>query len=245
MSKPEQVDLELDRDTLHDLFTASQVGRCVNSVTHDVNNLLGAIMAYGELVGLDAGLEEESQRMLADMMTAIRKSSALMGQLTSIAREERDLATSVRMHQFLDRSLDLRRYDIKVQQIALEVSAEPDERFWTVDEPKLTRALLYLISNAIEATVDTTPRVISLTLTTNQERAEIAVSNSGPVVPEGERATIFEPLYTTKRDGHLGMGLFLARKYLEHHRGSLDYEPSRGFVMTVPADTGLETTQIA
>ena len=38
------------------LFRASQVGSCVSSVTHDVNNYLGAILAYADLLGMSGNV---------------------------------------------------------------------------------------------------------------------------------------------------------------------------------------------
>ena len=80
----DQIDLNTDagREKLTLLFRYAQIGRCVNSVTHDVNNYLGAIMAYAELIGLDAQLPDDSQRMIGEIVSAVRKSSDLINNLT-------------------------------------------------------------------------------------------------------------------------------------------------------------------
>ena len=56
-------------ERLSEQFKHAQVGRCVNSVTHDVNNLLGAIMAYSELLSFDPGISEDGKTMAANIIT--------------------------------------------------------------------------------------------------------------------------------------------------------------------------------
>ena len=94
------------------LFRYSQIGQCVNSVTHDVNNLLGAIMAYSELISMDESIAADSKRMLGEVVEAVRKASGLMGNLTDIARKPRQDVRIVAPIQLMNRVIDLRRYEI-------------------------------------------------------------------------------------------------------------------------------------
>jgi signal transduction histidine kinase len=65
----------------------------------------------------------------------------------------------------------------------------------------------------------------------------VAVSDSGPGLPAGNLARIFEAFYTTKSSG-LGMGLSICRSIVEAHRGRLWATPNepRGavFCMMLP-----------
>ena len=61
------------REKLARLYRYAQVGHCVSSVTHDVNNFLGAVLAYAELVGLEKNQTPEALRMLGEVMSAVRK----------------------------------------------------------------------------------------------------------------------------------------------------------------------------
>ncbi|MCH7892107.1 MAG: bacillithiol biosynthesis cysteine-adding enzyme BshC, partial [Gemmatimonadetes bacterium] len=92
-------------DSVIEEFKYGQVGRCVNSVTHDVNNYLGAILAYAELVSLDPGTSEDSKRMLSDIVEAVRKSSGLMSTLTSIARPEKPVTSMVDVVKLVEQAV--------------------------------------------------------------------------------------------------------------------------------------------
>jgi signal transduction histidine kinase len=68
--------VDLTRQQLESLLHQAQTGRNINNVTHDVNNLLGAIMAYAELIEMDSD-DPEVNRMLREIVTAVEKGSAI------------------------------------------------------------------------------------------------------------------------------------------------------------------------
>jgi len=226
-------------DVLKQQYRYAQVGRCVSSVTHDVNNLLGAVLAYAELVQLDAQLGEESRRMLGEIMEAARRCSGLVNNLTSVARKERPDATLVEPATMLSRILDLRRYDLKVARISLVETYEPNLPSLVVDKPKLEQAIIYLITNAMESLEGATERRVGVMLSANDVSVEITVSSSGTPPPEGLWETMFEPFVSSKGQGHMGLGLHLAREIARLHDGDLRYESDRGYVLELPRLNGL------
>ena len=48
--------------------------------------------------------------------------------------------------------------------------------------------------------------------------ARVTVTDTGPGLPAGAEETVFDPFYTTKKDG-MGMGLSIVRSILESHGG--------------------------
>jgi len=218
------------------LFRYAQLGRCVNSVTHDVNNYLGAILAYVELVGMESTLSAESQRMLREVAGAVNKSSALITSMTDIARREKPDVRLIEPKDLIDRVVSLRSFDVKFGRVQLQVDYAPSLGTLSVDLPKLQLALLYLFSNALEALANVEDRRMSIRAQTAGSDIELAVHDSGPGVTPEERDRIFLPFYTTKGTDHLGLGLPSARAILELHRGSLTYDAARGFVMRLPRE---------
>lgn len=105
-----------------------------------------------------------------------------------------------------------------------------------VDRAKIQQAVLHLLQNAAEAMPDG-GRITLRTLET-AEGARIVVRDEGPGVREEARGLMFEPLYTTK-PGSLGLGLSVAKRIVELHRGRIECESPRDaigatFLVTLP-----------
>jgi signal transduction histidine kinase len=61
--------------------------------------------------------------------------------------------------------------------------------------------------------------IITIEVGADAEAVEVAISDSGPGVPEGERERVFEPFYSTR--GATGLGLTVSRQIVERHRGTI------------------------
>ena len=64
--------MDLSDEQLEALMLRALKGRNVNNVTHDANNLFGAIMAYSELIQMQNS-DPESDRMLQEILSAVQK----------------------------------------------------------------------------------------------------------------------------------------------------------------------------
>jgi len=227
------------RQRLLELFSYSQVGECVSSVTHDINNYLGAILAYVELIQLDNELSKDSERMVGEIISGVRKCTDLLNALTGIARKPKPRRARIDPAQLIKRAVGLRQYDLKTAQIRIETSYEEGRTSIIGDQPKLERVLLSLISNAIEAVASAPQKRIAVRLHDIDDHVIIEVWDSGDKVPETEAETIFEPFYTMKNDdSHLGLGLFAARETVREHQGNLAYDTQRGFIVELPKANG-------
>ncbi len=102
------------------------------------------------------------------------------------------------------------RLEVLDQSGAAEIGADPD---------LLGQALLGLVTNAAQAA----PERGSVTLEARSTGDEItlSVSDDGPGVPEADRERIFEPFYSTRRDGH-GLGLAVVRQIARAHGARIE-----------------------
>ena len=222
------------RESIVWLFRASQVGQCVSSVTHDMNNYLGAVFAYVDLLQLDTELSSDSQRMLSQIGDAAQKCSALISSLTSIAQKEKPDVSVVDAPRFLEQTVELRRHDFKTDQVSVEVLIDKDIPSLVIDLPRTKLAILCLLANALEAVQGSAVRRVRVQAHRGHDAVEIVVWNSGPAVPESDQERMFEPFFTTKGVPHMGLGLTLARETARLHGGDLVYDATRGFVTRLP-----------
>jgi len=225
------IDSPEGREALYRIFRDHQVGLCVNSAAHDINNMLGAIASYVELIETTEQPPAESSRMMGRIAEAARRCSALVQSLTDIARRERPDRSMLNVGPFVERTLDLVRNDFRNARVSLEFNNTAAERAIAVYAQKLQFAILYLMTNAREAAAGTEDAVVRVTVASREDSVTISVWNSGPAVSEADRESMFEPFFTTKGTGHLGLGLTLARTIAREHDGDLTYDKAKGFAL--------------
>jgi len=90
------------------------------------------------------------------------------------------------------------------------------------DRVQLQQVVLNLLHNAMEAMADgrRQPTTVVVRCRSKGDTAVVSVSDTGPGLLAGNEETVFEPFYTTKKDG-MGMGLSIVRSILESHGGSI------------------------
>ncbi|WP_374342989.1 ATP-binding protein [Azonexus sp.] len=91
------------------------------------------------------------------------------------------------------------------------------------DQVQLQQVLLNLLVNAVDAMQGLSGRPRRIVVEVRADPAcgvLFAVEDSGPGVPAGQAAALFDAFYSTKTDG-LGMGLAISKSIIENHGGSL------------------------
>ena len=223
-------------ERVRQLYRYAQVGRCVNGVTHELNNYLGAVMAYTELVSMDEGLSAESKRMLGEVLTGVRRASDLLTTFTGIARKDKKTESLVDVRNMLEHVVALQAYAARSGRVEVTVECPDQVPAFMGDLPKLELALNYLFANAMQAVAEAGPGSIKLAASVADGFVSIVVKDSGLPIPAHVQAAMYEPYVTTFEGPHLGLGLAMAREIAELHGGTLTYKPETGFVMRLPLE---------
>ena len=240
--EPFDIDSDAWQARLQLLHRRAQVGDCVGGVAHDINNMLGAAMAYAELVAYDEGISDDSKRMLSQIVDGISKCSGLVTSLTSISRRERLDVSLASPENLMDEALSLRDYEFKIRQIAVERDYQPDVATISTDLAKLKLALVYLLVNAQEAVEGAPEKIVRIRVANVEGGVCFDIWDSGPGMAPDFVEKAFAPYNSTFPDGdRLGLGLPNARAVAELHDGSLTYSPDYGFRLVVKHDNQLRS----
>ena len=90
-----------------------------------------------------------------------------------------------------------------------------------VDRIQIQQVVVNLLRNAVQAVSDTSRREIIITTDTKgNSECEVRVIDSGPGISEAAATRLFDPFYTTRKDG-MGLGLAISRMIVEAHGGSI------------------------
>jgi signal transduction histidine kinase len=215
------------------------IGRLLSGVMHDLKTPLTVIGGYVELMEAagDARVRAEHAatvreqfgiiaEMQRDLLAYARGETSLLRRKVLVGVLCRDLARQ------LDRELAARR---------IELLLDVDERATAfVDEGKLSRALLNLLHNAIEA-MEHKGSVLRLGCREHDAGLVISVADDGPGIPGQIRGRLFEPFVTAGKPRGTGLGLSIVKSTIEEHGGHVEVESSaRGtrFTLTIPRSSG-------
>jgi signal transduction histidine kinase len=104
---------------------------------------------------------------------------------------------------------------------------------------QLQQVMLNLLRNAHEAMMQSKRRELDVTtMRLDNKSIQIAVTDSGPGLPDEIAQHVFEPFHTTKHNG-MGLGLSICRSIVEAHGGKMGYLPNCDggaiFQITLPA----------
>ena len=128
--------------------------------------------------------------------------------------------------------------------IKLEKALASDLPLCQADPNLIEQVILNLINNATEAMQDMKKgKKIEITSSIEKNCILITVSDSGPGVPLDMKDQLFDPFYSTKKDG-TGIGLSISNRIVTDHGGSVDISKSRWggaeFRIELPLKKGID-----
>jgi two-component system, NtrC family, sensor kinase len=225
------------------------LGTLAATVAHELNNPLEGILTYAKLLRkkLERGIPsaEGSQEMISEL-ALIADETARCGNIVKnlllFSREKVGEFKDFDLHFIIERSLKLIEHHLKMNNITCEVEIEEKPVILYCDAHQLEEALLALEINAVEAMPAGGTFRIAVKEIEYLNAIQIAVSDTGTGIKEEDMPHIFEPFYTTKKDGKgTGLGLSVVYGIIERHSGSIsvDSKADAGttFTITLPRQT--------
>src|SRR5690606_6552691 len=179
------------------------VGGLVSGVAHELNNPLGAIGNFAELL-LGGELDEESREMVETIAREALRAGEIVRNLLGFARRAEGTREQVALGEIVTRTLALRAYDQRRQRIEAALDLPADLPAVWADANQIQQVLLNLVVNAEQA-IGVDGR-IAIPGREVGGAVELAVEDSGPGISADALPHLFSPFFTTKPAG-TGTGL--------------------------------------
>ncbi len=221
------------------------LGIMAGGIAHDFNNLLSAILGNAELAReaierAEGGQYEATgdlQVSLDQIAAAGRRAAELTRQMLAYAGRASLKREVVDARALVNDIVPLVRA-AQSKKVLFVVEPMPEPVWVELDPAQLSQVLLNLLTNAAEAIGATTGtvslRVHSRAPSPDASREpprenwiQLVVEDDGPGIPEGMRARIFDPFFSTKGSGR-GLGLSAVRGIVQSLGGDLAVHSSPG-----------------
>lgn len=203
----------------------ASLGRFSASIAHELRNPLGVISHAVQLLGEDAPLPAEDNRLKELIVNNCNRMNEVIKNVLQISRRQQADPKSIELKSFITsfKNTFCQSHSCDIE-LKWPLESVPDIVF---DRSQLEQVLVILCENALQhgREPDGQVHIIFSIVIGNSHGIFLTVSDRGPGIPKNARESIFDPFYTTIHTG-TGMGLFIARDLCEINQARLSLASS-------------------
>ncbi len=238
-------DLEEAHEELVKKERMAAIGQTAGMVAHDLRSPL-QVMTNSIFLARKALKDEDSQSLGNEAMVHLEKIKEQVEHMDSLISGIREFNKDIEIEpvktdlcKLVNEVISETEFPDNIQPEFL--SQDPLSHV-NLDPESMRRVLNNLITNAIQAM----PQGGNLTITLSRDgdEATISVKDTGKGIPEKEMEKLFEPLFTTKKDGQ-GFGLAVCKQHVEAHGGSIEVTSEVGEGTTFKVRLPLQKGELA
>jgi two-component system NtrC family sensor kinase len=215
------------------------LGEMAAGVAHEINNPLGGILLYSNLVLEDIPESSTAQKNMQKIIHQTNRCKRIVQSLLDFARAPTGEMLSLQINDIVLVALNL----VKDQSMfhGIEVETRFAENIGEVigDPSRLEQVFLNLFINAADAMREKGGK-LKITTSAVNHMVKVVIKDTGKGIDEAHLPHIFEPFFTTKDPGQgTGLGLSIVYGVIRSHNGIIDVEstPGKGttFIVSLPA----------
>ena len=216
------------------------VGQLVSGVAHELNNPLASVTAYAQLLLAAPPGAVQDRQAIETINQEAKRAAKIVSNLLTFARQHQPERRVTDLNRVIEDTLELRRYALRVANVELESTLDPDLPLTWADPFQLQQVVLNLVGNAEHALASWDgPRRIEIATSHADKQLVVRVSDTGPGVPAEHQRRIFNPFFTTKPVGEgTGLGLSISDGIVREHGGRIRLESLAGsgatFIIELP-----------
>ncbi len=214
------VEVRRTQSQLLHLERLGTMGKLAAGIVHDLRNLMVSL-GYVESV-------LQQRNVAPDVMESVQVGMQGVGNLIhtleamhqfarggTLTIEKAMLKPSLVVHD----ALAIARMDMGFRAHKVAVNIEEGLPQVHGDRQKLTQVLVNLVRNAVQATAQW--RQIGVEATRRNGHVVFAVEDEGPGIPAEVKENLFKPFVSSKGEGGMGMGLYMAKLIIDSHQGEI------------------------
>ncbi len=213
------------RDELNHMSRTTVMGELTASLTHQLNQPIGAILMNAEEIQrmLEAAEPdlENLRATVADIIEDDLRATETIKGLRSFFRKSEVEKNPLYLREVVSDVVRIVRSDSLLRNVSLAFEAPATRMRVAGDRIQLQQVILNLVLNAFDAVSEKEDlREVCIGMSLGKDEVKVAVRDSGKGIDPVAITQIFEPFFTTKPHG-MGMGLAIARSIMKAHGGKI------------------------
>ena len=215
----------------------ARVSALTAAIAHEINQPLAAILSNAQAglawLGRGEAPPEEMREVLEAVVRDDKRAADIIRTMRGFLRQDESSRARIDLAEALEDVLRLLGAELARKGVRIEARLEPG--CWVrADRIQIEQVALNLVLNAAQAMESCPPeeRVVRLHAgPAAAGRVAVEVRDAGAGIAPGELASVFEPFWSTRKDG-LGLGLPICRSIVEAHGGAIQAQPNAQRGMT-------------
>jgi len=214
------------RQTQDELIQAAKLavlGQMSASISHELNNPLAAIRSFADNGRrfLERDKYDRVDENLSRISALTDRMAKISNQLRSFARKsDSNEVSQLDVVPLIIAAKELLAPQFKSKQVSLETQLEQPLPEVELNPIQFEQVLINLMTNAMQAVEDQAQRQVSISTSVDAKQLSIFVDDNGPGIDSDKQQSLFEPFYTTKKNG-LGLGLSISQQISQAMGGEL------------------------
>jgi two-component system sensor histidine kinase PilS (NtrC family) len=213
-------------------LSVNSLAKLSGSIAHEIRNPLAALNHASQLLEESPQIRLPEMRLIHIIQNHARRMNGIVENILQLSRREQSRPELVPLHVFLPEFANEFETSQTNRALDFQSAIDTEETYVLYDKSQLSQCLWKLLDNAVDhASRDKPDPKVRLALTRDPEAGFciITVADNGPGISKAQLSKIFEPFYTTRKEGS-GLGLYIARQLCEANQAELtvDSEPGEG-----------------
>lgn len=212
------------------------LGRMAAGIAHEINNPLAGILLFSSNLVKKAA-KGPMKEGLEIIVRESQRCKIIIQEMLEFARDRKPQKRHANINRLIEKSLTILENEMRLRHIEMKKSLAEEIQETLLDENQLEQVFVNLLLNAIQAVNENGTISVRTRMGPRKKSVMAEVMDSGCGIPRENLDKIFEPFFSTKKEGS-GLGLAVSYGIIQNHQGRIEVESEAGkstcFRITLP-----------
>ncbi len=207
----------------------ASLGQLAAGVAHEINNPLGVILTYTDLLKQELAGQAQAREDVATIEKHTLTCKRIVADLLKFARSESARKQLTSLNRLIEEAADMLGHQLSRSRIALRLDLDPDLPLMNLDQDKMKQVFLNLLMNSQQAIGEQGEIRVATSFKEDTGMGQVTIWDSGKGIQAHLLEKIFDPFFSTKAAGEgTGLGLSVSYGIIQEHGGEIMVQSEPG-----------------
>ena len=215
----------------------SALGRMAAGIAHEINNPLAGILLFSSRMRKKVTEEGPIKEGLDVIVQETQRCKGIIQDLLEFSRDKEPEKAEASINDIIEKALSILENELRLHHISVEKNLSGGMPPILLDVNLMQQVFVNLLINAVEAIQENGEIRIQSYVNSSRKIVGVGVADTGGGIPPDNMVKIFEPFFSTKKNG-TGLGLAVSYGIVQKHGGNIQVSSRLGegtqFTVEIP-----------